>query len=220
MKIALCICLWYKFTIAEGFGTSLLFLSWIIYVDILQREVSTWQQPKINNYFSVAVISSWTYCSLVSSLSEGPNVICVANNVVVIVPKRFLHWKCPTVPVNIIILIISKLGVIRDVNSSSWAVSHDGMKSLSFPQKNITLTRAHIWRPVSLLRFQGNLMCRYKLREQKIIACRNLKYSLMSCIWGEVITHHLLASNRFTNCVYSKPLNYKDSTASNKPRIT
>jgi len=42
----------------------------------------------------------------------------------------------------------------------------------------------------------------------------------LSCIWGEVITHHLLASNRFTNCVYSKPLNYKDSTASNKPRIT
>jgi hypothetical protein len=52
-------CLGDKFRTAEGFVTSLLFLSGIIYVDILRREVVTCQQLKFSNYSSVAVISGF-----------------------------------------------------------------------------------------------------------------------------------------------------------------
>ena len=75
-------CIWINFV------TSFLFLSWIIYEDILQRKDLTCQQLKLSNYSSVAVISSWTYCSVASSLSQGTDVNCAGNSVTSSVLQR------------------------------------------------------------------------------------------------------------------------------------
>ena len=53
-----------------------------MHLDILQRKAATCHQLKLSNYSSVAVISSWPYCSVALSLSEGTNINYCANYLV------------------------------------------------------------------------------------------------------------------------------------------